>query len=171
VYRVGASVLAAVPRDNVRWKALNPVRFSQFALRKIALTIGTKPSIVLDYDPITANWNGMLAGQDITSKLDRVKADHMAGKLGSIVVDGWIQDRSVAVNLLQTPAITVQITVLTEAGNMKSPTKLITLNFAPTIAGEDTALYYGRVDNEPDIFTITRGVLNAMLGKSLWKDE
>ncbi len=171
VYRVGASVLAAVPRDNVRWKALNPVRFSQFALRKIALTVGTKPSMVVDYNPVTAEWKAELAGKDVTPQLDRVKADRLAGKLGGIIVDDWVQDRSGPVLLLQTPAITVQITLLTEAGNLKSPTKLLTLNFSPTIAGQDTAIYYGRVDNEPDIFTLSRSALMDIIGKPLWKDE
>lgn len=169
IYRVGASVLNALPRDGARWKALNPVRFTQFALKNITLSVGTNPSVSLDYDPITAEWKGKRAEQDLTPYLDRVKADRMAGKLSNLVVEDWVQDRSAAAKALATPAITVQITLLTEAGNVKSPTKLITINFAPTIPGSDAPLFYGRVNNEPDMFTITRATMLDAI-KSVMKD-
>jgi hypothetical protein len=169
IYRVGASVLNALPRDGARWKALNPVRFTQFALKNITLSVGTNPPVSLDYDPITADWKGTRAGQDLTPYLDRVKADRMAGKLSNLVVEDWVQDRSAAAKALATPAITVQITLLSEAGNVKSPTKLITINFAPTIPGSDSPLFYGRVNNEPDMFTITRATMLDAI-KSVMKD-
>jgi len=113
VYRVGASVLYALPRDNVRWKALNPLRFTQFALRRISLSVGTNPPVVLDYDPISAVWKGKRAGEDITPLIDRVKADRLAGKLGSLVVDDWAQDRADGIKALQTPRSRFQITLKT----------------------------------------------------------
>ena len=163
VYRVGASVLYALPRDNVRWKALTPMRFSQFSLRQIQISVGTNPPVTLDYDPISAVWKGTRAGEDITSLIDRVKADRLVGKLGGLVVDDWAQDRTDGTKALQTPAITIQITLISELGNSNSPNKLITLNLAPTVANTDTALYFGRINEGPDIFMLTRDTLRDLL--------
>lgn len=163
VYRVGASVLYALPRDNVRWKALNPLRFTQFALRRISLSVGTNPPVVLDYDPISAVWKGNRAGEDITPLIDRVKADRLAGKLGALVVDDWAQDRTDGIKALQTPAITIQIILMSDLGNPKSPDKTLTLNLSPTVANTDTALYFGRLNDEPDVFLITRDTLRDLL--------
>jgi hypothetical protein len=168
VYRVGASILNAVPRDTVRWKATSPVRFSQFALRQIAISIGTNPPVVLDYNPISAEWKGTRAGTDITAGIDRVKADRMADKLGGLTVEDWAQDRTDGTKALQVPAITLQVTLLTVPGKLDSPTQVTTINFAPTVAGEDTALYFGRVNAGPDIFLITRSDLRELL-KSVMK--
>ena len=167
IYRVGASILNAVPRNNVRWKATNPVRFSQFALRQIAITLGTNPSVVLDYNPTTAQWTGNRAGADISTAIDRVKADQLADKLGGLTVDDWSQDPSEGTKALQLPAITFQITLLTEPGNLASPTKTLQVNFAPTVAGTDTALYYGRVNDSPDVFLITRSTLMELIRSPL----
>lgn len=163
IYRVGASILNAVPRDNVRWKATTPVRFSQFALRQIAISVGTNPPVVLDYNPITAEWKGTRAGTDFTASIDRVKADRLADKLGGLTVQDWAQDRTDGTKALQVPVITIQITLLTEPGNLSSPTKTLTINFAPTVAGDDTALYFGRVNDGPDIFFILRNDLRDLL--------
>lgn len=163
IYRIGAAILNALPRDNVRWKALNPVRFSQFALRRISISVGTRPPIVLDYNPISAQWSGSSAGEDWTSQIDRVKADRLTDKLGSLVVDDWAQDRTEGTKALQTPVFTVQVSLLSEPGNMASPTKTLFINFAPTIAGADTALYYGRLNDGPDVFMITRVALLELL--------
>ncbi len=167
VFRVGASVLQALPHDNVRWKALNPVRFSQFALLRIALIVGTNPPVILDHHPLTSAWKGSRAGQDITALIDQVKADHLVNKLGGLVVQDWVQDRTDGTKALLSPAITIEVTLLTDAGNLKSPTKTLTLNFAPTVPGIDSALYFGRVDLGPDIFLIDRDHLRELLGSVL----
>jgi hypothetical protein len=124
---------------------------------------------VLDYDPISAVWTGKRAGEDITPLIDRVKADRLAGKLGSLVVDDWAQDRTDGIKALQTPAITIQITLMSDLGNPQSADKTITLNLSPTVANTDTALYFGRLNDEPDVFLITRDTLRDLL-QSVLKD-
>jgi Domain of unknown function (DUF4340) len=169
VYLVGASILSAVPRDNVRWKALNPLRFTQFALTQIIITIGANPPTILDYDPFTAVWKGTRAGQDFTPQIDRVKADHIAGRLGNLVVDDWVQDRAEAAKALQDPAISIHVRLLSDPTNPKSDAVTRQLAIAPTVAGTDTALYYGRIDKDPDIFLLSRLSLQELL-KSVLKD-
>lgn len=162
VYKIAAAVLAAFPADMVKWKGLNPLRFSMFALRRVSLALGTAPPVVLDYNPDTSQWTGTLAGKDITAMIDRVKADRLAGGLAKIQVQDWVQDRTTAVAALAAPGITVTID-LGVAGDTSAPLKQRTLRFAPTQPGAETAIYYGQLDGGPDVFYITRESLRELL--------
>lgn len=162
VYRVAAAVLAAFPADSVKWKGLNPLRFSLFALRRISLALGTAPPVILDYDPTTAQWKGSVAGKDVTAMVDRVKADKLAGGLSKIQVQDWVPDRTAAVAALASPGITITIDLGTP-GDPSAPTKQRTLRFSPTNPGMETAIYYGQLDGGPDVFYITRESLRELL--------
>lgn len=170
VYKVAAAVLAAFPADMVKWKGLTPLRFSQFALRRISLALGTSPPVVLDFNPDTSQWTGTLAGKDITAMVDRVKADRLAGGLAKIQVQDWAQDRTDAVAALAAPGITVTID-LGVPGNPSAPMKQRTLRFAPTQPGTETAIYYGQLDGGPDVFYITRESLRELLAPVFKKKE
>ena len=162
VYKVAAAVLAAFPADSVKWKGLNPLRYSLFALRRISLAMGTAPPVVLDYNPDTSQWSGTLAGKDITGMIDRVKTDRLAGGLAKIQVQDWVQDRTAAIAALAAPGITVTID-LGVPGTPSAPLKQRTLRFAPTQPGTETAIYYGQLDGGPDVFYITRESLRELL--------
>jgi hypothetical protein len=163
-------VLDLFPKDNVRWKSLSPLRFSQFSLRRIELAMGTQPPTILDYDPITAEWHAARAGQDLTGILDRVKADQLANKLGTMVVSDWVQNRTEAAKALSKPAITVGISLLAEAGNMQSEVRQHTFIFSPTQEGKTSAFFYGRLDQSPQFFIINRVELLDLLGHSVFRE-
>jgi hypothetical protein len=170
VYRVPAAVLDAFPRDNVRWKSLSPLRFSPFSLRSISLAMGAQPPVQLEYDPNSANWRCNRAGQDLTAMVERSKADALASKLGSLLVNDWLQNRSDGAKALQSPAISVSIGLLQEAGNLSSPVQQHQLLFAPTQDMSSSAFFYGRLDSSPDVFLIGRAELLELVGKSIFKD-
>ena len=170
VYQISPQLVNVLPRDNARWKSLYPARFTQFALKQVAIALSTNPPVVLDYDPVLAAWSGNVAGKDIRDLIDRVKADAMVAKLAGLKAEDWLQDRTEAARLLQTPAITVRITLLSDPLNPSSPAKVREYNFSPTQAGVDTPIYYGRLDADPDIFVIMRDQLRAALA-SVLKDQ
>ncbi|HRJ09567.1 MAG TPA: DUF4340 domain-containing protein [Prosthecobacter sp.] len=162
IYRIEASLLPSIPQDSIKWKGLGALRFSQFALRRITLAAGSAPPTVLDYDPSTAQWTGQRAGRDITGMIDRVKADTLAGKLAKFTVQDWSADITAAIHALRQPAVQVRVT-LGEPGVSTGPTRETLLKFAPTQEGMDTALWFGQVDNGPDVFYITRTALMDLL--------
>jgi hypothetical protein len=162
VYRIDASLLPRIPQDAIKWKGLGALRFTQFALRKISISYGTAPPVILKYDPTTAQWTGQRADRDITEMIDRVKADKLAGALAKFNVQDWAADRTDAIQALKTPALRVVIT-LGEAGKNTGPTRDISLSFAPTQANMDTAFYFGQVEGDPDIFYVTRPMLLELL--------
>ena len=165
VYRVAAAVLAAFPPDPVKWKGLTPVYFSIFDLRRITRIVGTAPPSVLDYDAATARWSGDIAGKDVTSLIDRVRADQLAARLSHLQVSDWLEDRTDAFRLLRSPVIQIHIGLRDAQQNARE----IKLAFSPTQAGMDTALYYGQVEGSPDVFFITRESLRALLEPVLRK--
>jgi hypothetical protein len=162
VYRVAAAVLAAFPPDPVKWKGLAPLHFSIFSLQRIVRTVGTSPPLTLDYDTSSARWSGTLAGKDITASIDRVRADRLATLLSRFQVSDWVEDRTVAFQLLRSPAIQFQI-LLKDPLPGESETRPVNLSFAPTQAGMDTAIYYGQIEGRPDVFFITRESLRQLI--------
>ncbi|MEN3941405.1 DUF4340 domain-containing protein [Prosthecobacter sp. SYSU 5D2] len=170
VYQIDASLLPSIPQEGIKWKGLGVLRFTQFALRRISLSLGSNPPLILNYDPATAQWTGERAQRDITPQIDRVKADRLAGLLARMNVQDWSADATNAITALQKPALRIVVT-LGEPGTNTGPTRDITLNFAPTQEGmESTALYFGQVDNGPDVFYITRTALLEVL-QPVFKEE
>lgn len=162
IRRVSADVLPRLPADPLKWRGLAVLRFSQFDLRRITLAIGAAPPAVLDYDPATAAWSGRVGDQDITPMIDRIKADALAGALGRLNVADWSTAIAEGLQALNNTTIRIQIT-LQEAGNPGAKPRVHDLRFAPTQEGRDTALYYGRLDEQPDVFFITREALRGLL--------
>lgn len=168
IRRVSADVLPRLPADPLKWKGRGVLRFSQFDLRRVTLAIGAAPPAVLDYDPAKAAWSGRVGDQDITPMIDRAKADTLAGALGRLNVDDWSTAIAEGLEALKNTTIRIQIT-LQDAGQPDAKPRTHDLRFAPTQAGKDTALYYGRVDEQPDVFFITREALRGLL-KPVLKD-
>jgi hypothetical protein len=162
VFRIDASILPSIPQEAIKWKGLGVLRFTQFSLRQISLTAGTAPATILKYDPTTAQWKGERANQDITQQIDRVKADKLANALARFSVQDWSGDPTAAITALQNPALRIVLT-LGEPGKNTGPTRDTILNFAPTQPGQDTTLYFGQVQGDPDVFYIARSTLLQVL--------
>lgn len=170
IYRIDASLLPSMPSDGIKWKGLGALRFSTFALRRIVLAPGANPPIILDYNPVTAQWKASRGGRDVTEEIDRVKADQLAGNLAKFTVEDWAADRSEALQALKTPFLTIQI-VLGEPGRADGPVREVDILFSPTQPNADTAFYYGQIKDDPDVFYITRSGLLQLVGDAIFKPK
>lgn len=168
IYRISADVLPLFPPDALKWKGRGVLRFSLFDLRKITLAIGAAPAVELGYNPVTAEWTGKAGDQEVTAMIDRVKADAFAGTLGRLRADDWSSSLAVALQALENPTVRIQVE-LQSAGLPDAPMRRHDLKFAPTQKGQDTAIYYGRLDEQPDVFYISRESLRGLL-KPIFKD-
>jgi len=162
VYRISADVLPMFPPDALKWKGRGVVRFSLFDLKQIALSIGVAPPVVLDYDPMTAEWTGRVGDQVVTGMIDRVKADSFAGALGRLSAEDWASGLAEGLEALKKPTVQIQVT-LQQAGQTDAPKKVVQIRFAPTVPDQDTTFYYGRVDEALDVFYITREALRELV--------
>jgi hypothetical protein len=168
VYRVGASLLPSIPSDPVKWMGLGVLRFSQFALRGIVIAPGAQSPLTLGYDPETAEWSASRGGRDITNMIDRVRADSLANKLARLTVEDWAGDRTEGYKALKDPWLTILVE-LGEPGSSSGPTETTTLRFAPTVKDRETAFFFGRVNDDPDVFYMTRRDLLEVL-TSVFRD-
>jgi hypothetical protein len=170
IYRIEASLLPSIPTDGIKWKGLGAMRFTTFALRRISLALGANSPVVLDYNPVTAQWKATRGGRDVTEEIDRVRADRLAGNLARFTVQDWAADRTDAIEALKTPFLTIQI-VLGEPGKTDGPVREVEILFSPTQPNAETAFYFGQVKGDPDIFYITRVALLQIVGDGVFKAQ
>jgi len=168
VYRIDASLLPSIPPDGIKWKGLGALRFTTFALRRITMSLGANAPVVLDYNPVTAQWKASRGGRDVSSEIDRVKADQLANSLSRLTVQDWAADRSDALQALKTPFLTIQI-VLGEPGRAEGPVREVEILFSPTQPNATTAFYFGQVKGDPDVFYMTRNALLELAGGNVFK--
>ncbi|WP_395738595.1 DUF4340 domain-containing protein [Prosthecobacter sp.] len=170
IYRIDASLLPSLATEGIKWKGLGALRFTTFALRRITMSTGANAPIVLDYNPVTAEWKATRGGRDVTAELDRVKADQLAGNLARFTVQDWAADRSDALQALKTPFLTIQI-VLGEPGRLDGPVREIEILFSPTQPNASTAFYFGQIKDDPDIFYISNNALLQIAGINVFKPK
>lgn len=170
IYRIDASLLPSMPPDGMKWKGLGALRFTTFALRRLTLAQGANAPIILDYNPVTAQWKATRGGRDVTEEIDRVKADQLAGNLAKFTVQDWAADRSEALQALKTPFLTIQI-LLGEPGRADGPVREVEILFSPTQPNAETAFYYGQIKDDPDVFYITRTGLLQVIGAGVFKPK
>jgi|UniRef100_UPI003783DC58 hypothetical protein len=170
IYRIDASLLPSLPTDGIKWKGLGALRFTTFALRRISLALGANTPIILNYNPVTAEWKATRGGRDVSEEIDRVKADQLAGNLAKFTVQDWAVDRSAAIEALKTPFLTIQI-VLGEPGRSDGPVREVEILFSPTQPNATTAFYFGQVKGDPDIFYMTRNGLLQIAGSDIFKPK
>ena len=170
VYRIDTSLLPSLPTDGIKWKGLGALRFTTFALRRITMALGANSPVILDYNPVTAQWKATRGGRDVTEEMDRVKADQLAGNLARFTVQDWASDRSDAMQALKNPFLTIQI-VLGEPGRSDGPVREIEILFSPTQPNAETAFYFGQIKDDPDIFYMTRSALLQIVGDGVFKPK
>jgi hypothetical protein len=167
VYRVDASLLPFIAEQPIKWKGLGLLRFSTFGLRRVSLGAGSSPPLILEYDSLTAQWTGQRAGRDVSALIDRVRADRLASMLAKLNVQDWVGDGRNAVEQLREPAFTVEID-LGEPGTQEPANRSLRLDFSPSAPGNlKSALFYGRLKDEPDLFYLSRETLQSLLAPVL----
>lgn len=166
IYRVNPLLFSAIPPDNTRWRSLKVINASLFAVRRILISKGDAPAMSLIYQPNDASWTATVAEQDVTPQLDKAKANQLLEKLVGFTVIDWSSDRTAAYTALKNPSLTVQI-LLDDPGKQDSVLKPIVLMFAPTVPGQDTGVYHGRIEGEPDTFLISRDQYHEILAPLL----
>jgi len=162
IYRVNPLLFSAIPPDSTRWRGLKVVNVSLFSVRRILIARGEAPAMTLIYQPGEATWTASVAGQDVTPQLDKAAANQLLEKLVGFNATDWSGDRTAAYEALKNPSLTVQL-LLTNPSKPNEELKPLTLLFAPTAPGQDTGVYHGRVEGEPDTFLISRDQYRELL--------
>src|SRR5262249_37711951 len=154
-YHINQAVLTSIPPDSARWRSLAVLNLSIFSIHRIVISELAKPATILGYDPDNATWSAEIAGKNGTSLLVQPLANDLLHKICNFQAADWVSNRSQAYQALLQPSLTVQLLV-TDPQKRGSPPTPLTLIFAPTTPGMDTAVYHGRIEGDPETFLITR---------------
>lgn len=162
IFRVNAQMLPSIlPADLVKWRGTRVINANLFSVRRIIVTEGDKPGLTLHYNPDESSWKAELAGADVTDKLDKAGANTLLKQLASFDVSDWSGDRTAAIEALKNPTLTVQVLHL-PPGLPDAKPEVKTLTFAPSTPGMVTAVYYGRLNDDPDTFLISRDLYQQL---------
>lgn len=162
IYRINPLLLGALPTDSLKWAALNILSVSTLTVKRIILTEGATPPVNLLYDAELATWSGELAGKDITAQIDRSKANSLLNRLSNFSAETWVSDRTAGYEALKNPSLTIQILAADPLRPEAAPRPRL-LSFAPTAPGRLTASFYGQLDDNPDIFLISRDTYRELV--------
>ncbi len=162
IFRVSPEMVnTLLPTDGVKWRGTRIIDANQFSVRRIIIAEGVKPPVVLHYSPFDATWTATMAERDITPTLDKAAANALLNKLSTFAVSDWSSDRTAAIQALKNPTLTVQV-VLVPVNVTNAQPEALTLTFAPTAPGVSTAIYHGRLNDDPDTFVISRDLYQEL---------
>ena len=160
VYALSPAFRNLAPPSPLKWKGLKVLSFSSSSLRTVHRTGSNSPDLDLRYDWQYDTWTGTSGGENISGQIDRNLARKMRDTLASLEAVDWITELATAYKELETPSAVIRLSVevLDKATGMRKPEEH-TLQFAP--AGG--SLFYGKLDDSPDIFLIDRETYGALI--------
>ncbi|HSJ04377.1 MAG: DUF4340 domain-containing protein [Verrucomicrobium sp.] len=157
IFQVNPFMLSIAPPEMLKWRSGRVVTANLFAVRRIIVAEGSNPALTLNYASVNDSWTGELAGQDITSKLNTAQANQLLNLMVNFDAVEWSTNRTASIEALKNPSLTLQLLLGNPADASAAP-EPVAMSFAPaTLAnGQKPILYYGRLNNEPDTFLISR---------------
>ncbi len=164
VYPVSPLPLKDIPVDGLKWKSTRLLGFAAFSLRELTLAQDPAPPLELKFDLKSgATWTARRLEADVTPLLDMNRVNLLAQKFSEFSAADWMSDAATGAEALKNPSLRVKLVIeqYDETRNAPKPFP-IELHFAPIAAGARAALYYGRIEGEPDVFTITRAAYEEL---------
>lgn len=158
----GFDMFSAIPPDSLRWRTTKIVNVSIFAVHRIIVAEGDKPALTLLHNPDDASWSATIAGRDVTSQLDKERANQLLQKLAEFQASDWNSNHREALDALEKPSLTVQL-LLGDPLHPKAELQPLSLAFAPFQPGANSEYYHGRKDQETDTFVISRDAYRELV--------
>ena len=165
VMRFDGSILGSVPRDWIRYKSPRLLGFAPLSLRQLTLTEDPAPPLECVFDHSAgAKWTAMRQGADVTEFLDRQQLERLVNRLSEFEAHDWSSDPTPGLEALKHPLLTVDLVIeqFDETSGEPKPVP-VRLSLAPTVAGQRTVLYYGRLNDDPNVFVVRRGLVEELL--------
>lgn len=156
VMSVDDKILRAIPVQPFEWRHARLWSVSAVDLKSIGRTVRDGPPLLLNYDFNDEKWTGTANGEDVTNRIDPLKAKYMLDSLVGLNVSRWLAVNDAdAATALASPVFTLTVTekVVDEFGDETGAENRRALTLAP-VPGDTS--YYGRMSAEPHPFVIDR---------------
>jgi hypothetical protein len=165
VMQFDGSILGSVPREWIRYKSPRLLGFAPLSLRRLTLTEDPAPPLECIFDHAAgATWSASRQGADVTEYLDRQQLERLVNRLSEFEAHDWSSDPTAGLEALQQPLLVVDLVIeqFDETSGEPKPVP-VRMSLAPTVAGQRTALYYGRLNNDPNVFIVRRPLVEELL--------
>jgi hypothetical protein len=165
VMRFDGSILGAVPRDWIRFKSPRLLGFAPLSLRRLTLTEDPSPPLECVFDHAAgATWTATRQETSVTDFLDLQQLERLVNRLSEFEAHDWSSDPAPGLEALRHPVLVVELVIeqFDEATGAAKPVP-VRLSLAPTVPGQRTALYYGRLNDDPNVFVVRRPLVEELL--------
>ena len=171
VMRVDESLVAAIAMHPYEWRHARLWSVDRVNLIAIERQPATDTPLILKYKFIDESWEAERNGRDISAALDPAQANFTLTVLEGLKVARWLAPSDeAATSALTTPALVLTVVEKTvnDEGDFTGISKR-TLTFAPTTAGANPEMYYGRLSTETNPFLINRDTYQKIAAEPLEK--
>ncbi|MFN0125609.1 MAG: DUF4340 domain-containing protein [Verrucomicrobiales bacterium] len=165
VMRFDGSILGSVSREWIRFKSPRILGFAPLSVRQLSLTEDPAPTLECHFDHASgARWSASRQGTDVTEFLDVQQLERLVNRLSEFEAHDWSSDPGPGLEALRQPRLVVDLVIeqFDEATGEPKPAP-VRLALAPTVPGERTALYYGRLNDDPNVFVVRRALVEELL--------
>jgi hypothetical protein len=154
--RFDGSILGSVPREWIRYKSTRILAFAPLSIRTLAVSEEPAPPIECTYNHATGGkWTATRQGTDVTEFLDVQTLERLVNRLSEFEAHDWASDPAQGLAALRQPVLSIELAIeqFDESTGAPKPST-VKLSLAPTTPGQRTALYYGRLNDEPNVFIV-----------------
>jgi hypothetical protein len=156
VMRFDGSILGSVPREWIRYKSTRILAFAPLSIRTLAVSEEPAPPVECTYNHSTGGkWTAARQGTDVTEFLDVQTLERLVNRLSEFEAHDWASDPAQGLAALRQPVLSIELAIeqFDESTGAPKPAT-VKLSLAPTTPGQRTALYYGRLNDEPNVFIV-----------------
>ena len=164
VYRFDGAILGDVATEAIHYKSARLVSFPPLSVKELSITRETDPPLTLTFDLSGgARWKASRQDTDITEFLDLPRVERLINRLSELTAHDWSLVSTAGLEALKSPSLQLSLTVekYDEANGQAHPAT-VQLAFAPLATRQRSALYYGRRNDEPDVFVVRRALYEEL---------
>jgi len=157
-------ILGSVPRDWLRFKSPRLLGFAPLSLRRVTLAEEPAPPVECVFNHTAGGtWTATRQGADVTEFLDLQQLERLVNRLSEFEAHDWSSDPAPGQEALKQPFLTIDLVIeqFDEASGEPKPVP-VRLSLAPTAPGQRTALYYGRLNDDPNVFIVRRPLVDEI---------
>lgn len=165
VMRFDGSILGSVPREWIRFKSPRILGFAPLSVRQLSLTEDPAPTLECRFDHTSgARWSASRQETDVTEFLDLQQLERLVNRLSEFEAHDWSSDPRPGLDALRQPRLVIDLVIEQFDDTTGEPKPVpVRLALAPTVPGERTALYYGRLNDDPNVFIVRRAFVEELL--------
>ncbi len=176
VFKMQPEHYQLIPTGGLQWRDTNVLSFSPYSVISLKQQLSTQPPTLATRQPMSLQWaTATRAEANVLPLLEPSWVEETLAKLSTLSVKAWMPHSAEIHAALQKPCLELEAAVLyrdqsVANGPPVDRQKLIRLTIAPAGPIETTRLFFGKIDEVPDFFTLSRETY-TVLSRSWLKEK